>query len=70
MSSDTIKQALKRRRQHRQRSVFESWLHRIRTSRTAKKKFLNQLLLVLIVLAAFVFGLYALGPIISYSLRK
>ena len=73
MSPETYRQTSeqsKRSRRHRHRSAFKKWLDRIRTSRTAKKKFYNQLFLLALALAALAFGLYALGPIVSYSPRK
>jgi len=74
MSTETNNQkAEPHRRVRRHRSAFKKWLDRIRTSRTAQKKFHNQLLLFVIVLAAFAFGLffiYAIEPIANYSPRK
>ena len=60
----------RRSRRHRHRSKFKKWLERIQTSRSAKKKLRTQLFIFAIVLAAFLFGLYAIGPIMSYTPRK
>jgi hypothetical protein len=50
---------------HRNRSGIEEWLYRVRHSRRAKRKLINSIIILLVVLAAFIIGFFYFGPSFS-----
>jgi hypothetical protein len=53
------------RPQHRQGSKFKRWLHRVRSSKRAKRKLFHLLFILAAVLVAFAIGYFYFGPSFS-----